>query len=105
MEIKINKTTKVKDAYIGMYSDDELGQEINPTLTFSQAFNGMKKGKNIYDLMGVGDSIVRERVFSTLAELYTDNDYGEIYNLWLYGADNKSLRNNCRGKKTIRVEL
>lgn len=99
MEIKINKTTKVKDAYIGMYSDDELGQEINPTLTFSQAFNGMKKGKNIYDLMGVGDSIVRERVFSTLAELYTDNDYGEIYNLWLYEADNKSLKNNCRGKR------
>lgn len=99
MEIKINKTTKVKDAYIGMYSDDELGQEINPTLTFSQAFNGMKKGKNIYDLMGVGDSIVRERVFSTLAELYTDNDYGEIYNLWLYGADNKSLKNNCCGKR------
>ena len=93
------KTSFVRDYYTKAYKSDELGKEINPKLTFSQAFNGMKKGKDIYDLMGVGDSIVRERVFCALAELYADGDYGEIYNLWLHGADNASIRQNCCGKK------
>lgn len=97
------KTSLVRDYYMNAYESDELGAEINPTLTFSQAFNGMKKGKNIYDLMNVCDSIVRERVFCTLAEMYTKGDYGEIYNLWLYGADNVSLKSNCNGKRKRKV--
>ena len=93
------QTSFVRDYYTKAYKSDELGKEINPKLTFSQAFNGMKKGKDIYDLMGVGDSIVRERVFCALAEFYADGDYGEIYNLWLHGTDNASVRQNCCGKK------
>jgi hypothetical protein len=97
------KTSFVRDYYMKAYKSDELGKEINPKLTFSQAFNGMKKGKDIYDLMDVGDSIVRERVFCALAEMYADGDYNEIYNLWLHGADNKSVRANCNGKGTPKV--
>ena len=38
------KTSFVRDYYMKAYKSDELGKEINPQLTFSQAFNGMKKG-------------------------------------------------------------
>lgn len=93
------KTSLVRDYYTKAYKSDELGAKIKPELTFSQAFNGMKKGKDIYDLMGVSDSVVRERVFCALAEMYAGGDYGEIYNLWLYGADNASVRKNCCGKR------
>ena len=35
----------------------------------------------IYDITRVGDSIIRERIFAILSELYGVT-YDEIYNLW-----------------------
>ena len=96
---KITKTSKVKDWYTSplAFKSDELGKKLNPTVTFSDLMKCMRKGENVYGLLGVGDSVIRERVFVILADLYADSDYGEIYNLWLYGADNVSIRESCVG--------
>lgn len=76
------ESDKVKDYYINMFPDDELGAEINPELTFDQVYTALENGEEIYDVLGVGDSIVRERVFAELARR-RNVDYDVIYYLWL----------------------
>lgn len=102
----VEKKTNIREWYVNnpLYKDDELGLELNPYATFTSVMQGMRKGKDFYEMIGVGDSIIRERIFCMLSQLYAKGDYGEIYNLWLYGKDNVSLKSNCMGKsKRIKV--
>lgn len=65
------------------YPGDELGAKINPALTFEDALGAASLGSAFYDELGVGDSIVRERVFQELADR-NGVDYDAIYEAWLY---------------------
>ena len=100
-----NKRTKVLDFYKSFYPNDEEGKNINPNLTFTSLLRGMKKGVDFYEMVGVGDSIIRERIFVALADLYSNNDCGEIYNLWMHGADNISIFNNLCGYKAMKCSF
>ncbi len=51
-------------------------------MNFLDLFNGMLEGKDIYDMLNVSDSLIRERVFERLAYLM-GIDYQIIYYLWL----------------------
>ena len=42
----------------------------------------MRQHEDVYDILGVGDSLVRERVFKHLSEL-TLLPYDVFYNMWL----------------------
>ena len=75
------KDLKVKTVYKKMYPTDDLADEIDPKLTFKQTYDRMAKGECIYDITRVGDSIIRERIFAILADIYGVT-YDEIYNLW-----------------------
>ena len=79
----MKKTDLIRDWYVEKYPTDDLGPELNGSVTFSTVMRGLKAGKDVYDIMGVGDSIVRERVFSQLADLYANGDYDKIYRAWL----------------------
>lgn len=70
----------IKDWYMGAYEEDDLGDRLNGT--FKGALQTLLRGDDIYDYIGVGDSLIRERLFSKLAEML-DVDYDEIYNVWL----------------------
>lgn len=70
----------IKDWYMGAYKEDDLGDRLNGT--FKGALQTLLRGDDIYDYIGVGDSLIRERLFSKLAEML-DVDYDEIYNVWL----------------------
>ena len=70
----------IKDWYMGAYKEDDLGDRLNGT--FKGAIQTLLRGDDIYDYIGVGDSLIRERLFSKLAEML-DVDYDEIYNVWL----------------------
>lgn len=72
----------VQDWYLNAYPDDDLGQRINPDLTFDDAMQAVSLGGDFYDALGVGDSIVRERVFRQL-ETRTGIPYDTIYEAWL----------------------
>ena len=74
----------VKKFYIEKYPDDELGVEIRDDITFEDVYNKLKagEGEDIYDFIGVWDSLVRERIFGELSERL-DVDYDVIYDLWL----------------------
>ena len=77
-------TALVRDWYVRTYPDDELGERIAPTLTFADALRAVPNGGGFYDALGVGDSIMRERVFEELAAR-TGLDYDDIYEHWLGG--------------------
>ena len=68
--------------YLENYPTDELGMELNETPTFAGLLNQLIVGGDVYRYIGVGDSIVRERLFERLAEeLEVSYDY--VYNLWM----------------------
>ena len=72
----------VSDFYTSKYPDDELGPEIKD-ITFADLFDTLNYGEDVYDAIGTGDSLVRERLFAELATL-TGLDYDVVYSLWLY---------------------
>jgi hypothetical protein len=73
---------KIREFYLENYPTDELGVEVNENGTLVGLLNTLYEGNDVYEYIGVGDSIIRERLFERLAEeLRTSYDY--VYNLWL----------------------
>ena len=54
--------------------------------TFEDLFNTLKNKIDVYSLFGVGDSVIRERLFERLAEI-EGVKYSYIYDLWMQGDD------------------
>lgn len=80
---ELNK--KIKDYYIKTYPTDDLGQEINDKITFKEFWAYLSQGYDVYDVLEVSDSLVRERVFQKLSEIYAV-DYDVVYKMWLRGS-------------------
>lgn len=76
-----NITSCVKNWYLFDFQTDELGLELN-WVTFEQVYISIILKSDLYKTIGVSDSLVRERLFSKLAEILKV-DYSHIYNLWL----------------------
>lgn len=77
----------IRDWYSDTYPDDESGTLINPHATFAQAVESFHDGGGgLYDLLGVGDSVIRERVFDELSSRIGCG-YDDIYDAWLNGTD------------------
>ena len=72
----------IKDWYRNNYKTDELGEEINLTVTFNDLYNALLNNKDIYDLIGVSDSLIRERLFEKLSDLLGVK-YEDVYSMWL----------------------
>jgi hypothetical protein len=78
-----NGQTKIKDFYKWAYpTDAEAAAGINGNATFQDAFECLQVGFNFYAFLGVDDSLIRERVFETLATLMGCS-YEHIYYQWL----------------------
>lgn len=80
--VEHTEDTKVKEWYQEMYPTDDLGEEINDDITFYDVFRCLDNYGDIYDFLGVGDSLVRERVFEELAQIM-GVDYDYVYEQWL----------------------
>jgi len=72
----------IKEFYLENYSSDELGNEINENATFVGLLWTLQSKGDVYEFIGVVDSIFRERVFEELAKQLRVS-YNTIYNLWL----------------------
>lgn len=84
----ISPKTNVKQWYSRKYKDDEYKEFIRDDITFETLWNALKTGKEIYEVIFIddhADSIVRERLFSMLSDIY-EIDYDNIFNMWLDGA-------------------
>jgi hypothetical protein len=66
---KSDSDVKIKDWYMKNYPTDDLGEELNDEVTFEDMWNEDYEKYNIYQVMGVGDSVIRERLFEHLAEI------------------------------------
>jgi hypothetical protein len=71
----------IREYYLSKYPTDELGVELNETPTFAGLLNQLIVGGDVYRYIGVGDSIIRERLFERLAE-ELNVKYEYVYNLW-----------------------
>ena len=79
---------KIKEFYLENYPSDDLGYELNETPTFAGLLNQLIVGGHVYRYIGVGDAIIRERLFEKLAEeLEVSYDY--VYNLWVKNKSEK----------------
>ena len=77
----LNLNTSIKNWYMVNFPTDELGSAMNNVSTFNDLYKALQCGLDPYMVLGVGDSIIRERVFGELAEL-KGVDYGTIYDMW-----------------------
>jgi hypothetical protein len=76
----------IRQFYLETYPSDELGMEINPSATFDGLVSILNNHEDVYEYIGFGDSIIRERLFHKLSEL-TGTEYNVIYELWMDSAD------------------
>lgn len=87
--IKVYNHNNIKEWYQATYKDDELGDNINE-VSWSDLWAGLCKGTDVYDIIGVGDSVIRERLFEELANTL-ECDYDVVYYTWL-GEYQKALQ-------------
>ena len=72
----------IKQFYLETYPTDDMGKDIKDDATFVGLVTQLFGEGDVYDYLGVYDSLIRERLFSELAkQLKTSYDY--VYKLWL----------------------
>ena len=72
----------IKEFYLRQYPTDEMGEDINENATFAGLITQIFGGFDIYEYLGVYDSLVRERLFQELAN-QLNKPYEFVYQLWL----------------------
>lgn len=72
----------IKEDYVTTFPTDELGKNINEDISYYNLFMGMLNGDDVYDMLGVSDTIIRERIFRLLSEMM-EVGYDVIYYAWL----------------------
>ena len=79
---------KIREWYMKEYASDELGASIKPDITFGDLVQSMFENgdASIYDAIGVGDSVVRERIFDEIADTLGVS-YDAVYQVWLRGVE------------------
>ena len=86
----ITLKTNIKDWYEKAFPIDDLGAEINSRITFGDVVDCLNAGEDLYDCIGVGDSVIREHIFTQLAKILKV-DYDKVYNKWLDADSYKDL--------------
>jgi hypothetical protein len=75
-------TMTIKEFYTTNYPDDKLGLEINKTNSLAGLWNELLAGGDLYEYIGVKNSVIRERLFKKLADDIGES-YDYVYNLWI----------------------
>ena len=87
---RLNKS--VKEYYLANYPDEEdFVTNMPKDITFKELYNRMLQGEDVYEILDIRDSVVRERIFDELADSM-DVNYDTIYKTW--------LNSNKKRKKT-----
>lgn len=83
-QIATLQQSNVLEYYKKHYAHDDFGvSEINSNVTFLDILLELNKSNgNIYEIISVSDSLIRERLFERLSELL-NVEYNGIYNMWL----------------------
>ena len=76
------ENTRCKEWYIETYPTDECGHFLRDEATFSGLLNTLTLHGDVYDYIGEGDSVIRERIFDKLSDI-TGMTYDEVYDMWM----------------------
>jgi len=79
---KVTTATNIKEWYMAEYPTDDMGVEIDETITFNGVIGALNERKEIYEYLGVCDSVIRERIFTKLSEVM-NVQYDDVYITWL----------------------
>lgn len=90
----VTLATKIRTWYAEAYPSDDLGREIGPDVTFRGLFDALDSYQDVYELLGVGDSVIRERCFEMLAEVIGES-YDYIYDQWMLGHERSCSYEAC----------
>ena len=93
---------KLKDWYIQNYPTDELGESINGVNTFKDLWYGIHNNIDVYEIIGFGDSILRERLFKHLAEIQVVT-YDYVFDRWL--STQEQEEESIENEEVSRAEL
>ena len=88
-------TDSIREWYREAYADDEWAIAQMADITFNDVLKVLAYGGCVYDAIGVGDSVVRERVFCGL-EKRTGLEYDVFYYAWLGTGKKKWAQKQCR---------
>ena len=80
--MEFEKDVSLKYWYEFNYPEDDMGEDINPKSTFAGLVTHLFGNMDVYDYIGVTDSLVRERLFEELAR-QLNKPYDFVYNMWL----------------------
>lgn len=72
----------IKEWYQATYPDDELGEQLIPNISWYDLWLALLGNRDFYDIVGVSDSIVRERIFQELADTMGVH-YNVVYYVWM----------------------
>jgi hypothetical protein len=72
----------IREYYMENFPTDELGVEINENATLEGLYAVLTIGGDVYEYIGVGDSMIRERLFWAVSQL-TSTPYNDLYAKWL----------------------
>ena len=75
----------IRDYYTETFPDDDLGPELL-NISFNDLLVELVRRRDIYDVIHVGDSLVRERLFDKLANIL-QVPYIFIYDIWMLPED------------------
>lgn len=77
----LSGVNNIRKWYHATYPDDSVYELIDNKVTFTDLINKLGK-EDIYELLGVGDSVLRERVFDEIA-VRKNIDYDDVYDAWV----------------------
>lgn len=72
----------VKRWYAEAYPTDDMVDEINGEATLTGLMGAIDAKECVYEYIGACDSLIRERCFEKLAEIY-GLEYSDVYNKWM----------------------
>jgi antirestriction protein len=78
--------TRMRTWYMKTFPKDDRGQYMDLYNTFEDLWNALQNKQNVYNVIGEGDSIIRERLFDKLSQI-KGVKYMDVYNLWLESDD------------------
>lgn len=84
MKTDITAESRVKEWYMNEYPEDkQFGTMLNEGTTFADVYSALENHQEIYELLGGHmDTLIRERVFRKLAEIY-GVEVGVFMDKWL----------------------
>lgn len=75
------KNMNIREYYLANFPSDDLGTKINPNATFDGLAETLNNYEDVYEYIGVSDSLIRERLFWNLSEAH-NTEIEVIYDLW-----------------------